>query len=124
MIAMQYESTKTLSSKTTEGVRFTIARMTFGRRIDLMRRVRHLSAQHEFERAGSHVEDKLQASLTAAAIDELYFSWGLISIEGLEIDGRPALPETLTLCGPEKLCHEIIDAIKHECSLTEEERKN
>ena len=121
---MQYESTRTLSSKTSEGVRFTIARMTFGRRIDLMRRVRHLSAQYEFDRAGGRIEDKLQASLTAAAIDELYLRWGLISIEGLDIDGRPALPETLTLCGPEGLCHEIIDTIKRECALTEEERKN
>ena len=121
---MRYESTKTLESDSSDGVRFTIARMTFGRRIDLMRRVRELSAQHEFESAGVRVEDKLQASLTAAAIDELYLKWGLISLEGLEIDGRPAAPETLILCGPEALCREIVGTIKRECALTEEERKN
>ena len=121
---MRFESTTTISSTTTEGVRFTIARMTFGRRIDLMRRVRQLSSQHEFEHAGTSVEDKLQASLTVAAIDELYLAWGLIAIEGLEIDGRAAEPESLLLCGPESLCREIIGAIKRECALTDEERKN
>jgi hypothetical protein len=98
--------------------------MTFGRRIDLMRRVRQLGGQFEFERAGSSIDDRLQASLTAAAIDELYLSWGLVSIEGLELDGRVASPESLALCGPEALCREIIAAIKRECALTEEERKN
>ena len=121
---MQYNSTRTLSSRVCADVRFTIARMTFGRRIDLMRRVRHLSSQYEFDRAGSSMEDRLQSSLTAAAIDELYLSWGLISIENLEIDGRAVDPETLVLCGPEELCREVIAAIKRECTLTEEERKN
>ena len=97
--------------------------MTFGRRIDLMRRVRQLSGEYEFERAGKGVNDRLQASLTAAAIDELYLAWGLISVEGLEIDGRAANLETLTLCGPEALCREIVAAIKHECALTEDKQK-
>jgi hypothetical protein len=121
---MQFESTRTLPSSVCKGVRFTIARMTFGRRIDLMRRVRQLSSQYEFEHAGTRSEDRLQASLTAVAIDELYLSWGLISIDGLEIDGRIAEPERLALDGPEELCREIIRAIKHECFLSEEERKN
>jgi hypothetical protein len=123
-MSMQYESTRTLSSRSCEGVRFTIARMTFGRRIDLMRRVRQLTSQFEFDRAGSSIDDRVQASLTAAAIDEVYLAWGLISLEGLNVDGRSAAPETLALCGPESLCREIIAAIKHECALNEEERKN
>ena len=98
--------------------------MTFGRRVDLMRRVRQLSSQHEFESAGTGIEDRLQASLTRAAIDELYLSWGLLAIEGLTIDGRAATSETLMLCGPEALCQEVLQAIKHECALSEEERKN
>jgi hypothetical protein len=121
---MQYESTKTVESSVCEGVRFTIARMTFGRRIELMKRVRKLSAEYEFERAGSTLEDQLKASLTAAAIDELYLKWGLISLDGLAIDGRVAEPEALALCGPEALCHEVIATIKRECALTEEDRKN
>jgi hypothetical protein len=121
---MDHESTRTIQSSVCAGVSFTIARMTFGRRIDLMRRVRQLSGQHEFVNGGKEVEDRLQASLTCAAIDELYLSWGLVAVEGLTIDGRAASTETLTLCGPEALCREIIQSIKHECALSEEERKN
>lgn len=121
---MRYESTVTIDSKLSEGVRFTIARMTFGRRIDLMRRVRQLSAQLEFEKAGSDVGDRLQASLLGAEIDELYLRWGLKTIEGLELDGCEPSIDSLITTGPEALCREIIAAIKRECSLTEEERKN
>ena len=121
---MRYDSTITIESTAVEGVRFTIARMTFGRRIELMRRVRQLSAQMEFEKAGSHVTDQIQASLLGAEIDELYLKWGLVAIEGLEVDGGTATAETVVSLGPERLCHEIIVTIKRECSLTDEERKN
>jgi hypothetical protein len=121
---MRYESTVTIDSEVSEGVRFTIARMTFGRRIDLMRRVRQLSAQLEFEKAGPDVRDRLQASLLGAEIDELYLRWGLKTIEGLELDGCEPSIDSLIALGPEALCREIIAAIKRECSLTEEERKN
>ena len=124
MTHMTYESTRKVSSAVCAGVKYTIARMTFGRRIELMRSVRELTGRHEFERAGSSIEDRVQASLTAAAIDQLYLNWGLISIEGLEVDGRLADPQTVALCGPEALCREIIQAIKHECALTEDELKN
>ena len=121
---MHYESTTVVESKVSAGVRFTIARMTFGRRIDLMRRVRQLNVQLEFEKAGSQLADSVAASLLSAEIDELYLRWGLKSIDGLELDGHPATVDTLISSGPEGLCREIIDAIKHECALTEEERKN
>lgn len=121
---MQYESTTCIESKVSAGVRFTIARMTFGRRIDLLRRVRQLGAEMEFANAGKGVEERLKASLAGAEIDALYLRWGLISIEGLEVDGEAADVESLISSGPESLCSEIIAAIKRECSLTEEERKN
>jgi hypothetical protein len=121
---MQYNSTTTIPSGVMDGVRFTITRMTFGRRIDLMRRVRHLSAKMEFARAGAGVEDAIEASLLGAEIDELYLRWGFTAIEGLDIDGLAADLELLIAAGPEPLCREIIAAIKRECWLTEEERKN
>ena len=121
---MQFESTKTIQSQACEGVAFTIARMTFGRRVDLMRRVRQLSAQLEFANAGQGIADRVEASLAAAAIDEAYLRWGLVGLQGLEIDERVADIETLISCGPESLCREIVSAIKRECALTEEERKN
>ena len=121
---MQYESTITIASEVIEGVRFTVARMTFGRRMELMRLVRQLAAKFEFARAGAGLEDAIQASLLGAEIDELYLRWGFKGIEGLEIDERTANIESLIASGPELLCREVIAAIKRECSLTEEERKN
>ncbi len=121
---MRFNSTVTIQSETCPGVTFTIARMTFGRRVELMRRVRQSSAQLEFAAAGKEIADRVEASLAAAAIDEVYLRWGLISIEGLEIDGRVAEMESLICAGPEPLFREIVAAIKHESALTEEERKN
>src|SRR3954471_22085507 len=116
---MRYESTITIDSNAIEGVRFTIVRMTFGRRIDLMRRVRQLSTRMEFEKAGSEMADRLQASLLGAEIDELYLRWGLKEIEGLELDGCNAYIDSLIAFGPEALCREVVAAIKRECALTE-----
>ncbi len=121
---MLYQSTTTIQSTSFEGVEFTIARMTFGRRIELMRRVRQLSAQMEFEKAGSQVADQIHASLIGAEIDGLYLKWGLVAIEGLELDCGEVTAESLVSHGPEALCREIIAAIKSECSLTDAERKN
>ena len=121
---MQYESTLTLQSGTLEGVSFTILRMSFGRRIDLMRRVRDLSSRIEYEQAGVRAEDEIRASVLRAEIDELYLRWGLSSLRGLKIDGRDADIESLLSGGPEALCREIVAAIKRECALTEEDRKN
>ena len=121
---MQYESTSTFTSDTTVGVRFTVARMSFGRRIELMRRVRELSSRVEYEQAGARIEDQIQASLLRAEIDELYLRWGLKKIEGLELDGNEADTDSLISDGPEPLCREIIAAVKRECALSEEERKN
>lgn len=121
---MHFDSTTKITSSTAEGVCFTIARMTFGRRIELMRRVRQLSAHLEFEKAGSQVGDQIQASLLGAEIDELYLRWGLMELDGLVLDGQTANVDLLVSSGPEALCQEIISAIKRECALTEEERKN
>jgi hypothetical protein len=57
-------------------------------------------------------------------VDRICLDWGLVSVEGLEIDDRPAGPHDIAEAGPEGLCREILTAIKHECGLTEEERKN
>jgi hypothetical protein len=121
---MRYDSTTVIASSVSDGVRFTIARMTFGRRVELMRRVRQLSARMEFEKAGSQMVDQIQASLLGAEIDELYLRWGLVAIDGLVLDGQPADADSLISSGPEALCQEILAAIKRECSLNEEARKN
>lgn len=121
---MRYESTTTVQSKVSNGVSFTIARMSFGRRIELTRRIRELSGKVEFLDAGEDVREKIEASLLRNEIEKLYLEWGLREVHGLEIDGTPATVKSLIDAGPEELCNEITGAIKSECGLTEEERKN
>jgi hypothetical protein len=98
--------------------------MSFGRRIELMRRVRELGALLEYEQAGETAEDKIQASVLRACIDELYLRWGLTALSGLTLDGADADLDSLISRGPEALCREIVTAIKRECALTGEDRKN
>jgi len=121
---MNYGSTITQSSKFIEGVSFTIARMSFGRRIELTRRIRELSRKVEFLEAGDDVREKIEASLLAHEVQRLYIEWGLRQVTGLEIDGREATGELLVSDGPEQLCNEIVAAIRAECGLGPDERKN
>lgn len=121
---MEYASTKTCRSETTPGVSFTIYRMSFGRRIELTKRIRELGQKIEFLEAGSDVREKIEAAFLAHQVDKLYLEWGLREVTGLVIDGRPAGPAELIESGPEELCREIVAAIKAECGLTESERKN
>jgi hypothetical protein len=121
---MKYESVLDIESKTCQGVRFTINRMSFGRRIELAKRVREIAQKLEFSRASKAADDVGDAAVISGEVDRACLGWGLVRIEGLEIDGMPASTATLAEAGPEGLCREIIAAIKHECGLTEEERKN
>lgn len=121
---MEYESEKTVESKAAPEVRFTIARMSFGRRLELTRRIWELAGKVEFLEAGNGPKEKLEAAVLAGEIDRLYLGWGLVKVEGLRLDGQEASPERLVASGPEDLCREILEAIKAECGLTEEERKN
>ena len=54
----------------------------------------------------------------------MYLQWGLLSIEGLIIDGEPATATRLLEKGPEDLTREVVCAIKEQCGLSEPERKN
>ena len=98
--------------------------MSFGRRVELTRRIRDLGKRIEFLEAGDDLKEKLEAAVLSHEIEKLYLEWGLRAVEGLEIDGRPATPQALIADGPEDLCQEIAAAIKGECGLSEDERKN
>jgi hypothetical protein len=111
-------------SEASPGVEFVIARMTFGRRLELMRRVRELAARLEFFEAGRDAGNGMEASLLGGEIDRLYFLWGVEEIRGLELDGVPATAESLIERGPEELFVEALAAVKAECGLSENERKN
>ena len=122
--ATVWNSKRVVASEEHPGVEFVIARMTFGRRIELMRHVRDLAARLEYFEAGRDARNGMEASLLGAEIDRLYIRWGLKEIRGLEIDGIPATAESLIERGPEELFLEVLAAVKVECGLTENERKN
>ncbi len=121
---MSYQSTVTRESRAFAGVRYTVARMSLGRRIELTKRIRELAGRAEYLAAGEDLRGKAEAAALGAEIDGLYLEWGLAGIEGLEIDGQAATAELLARAGPEELCREIIASIRAECGLSEEERKN
>jgi hypothetical protein len=121
---LQYESVVSLESKAVQGVRYTIHRISFGRRMELSRRVRELSRKAEFLEAGPEIHEKIEASILAQEIDAMYIHWGLLNVEGLIIDGEPATAARLLEKGPEDLTREVVSAIKEQCGLSEPERKN
>lgn len=122
---MNYESTVTVESETLDGVRFSIRRMSFGRRLELTRQVQHLLGRLEFAAAGEQgTAEQAEAALLSGEIDRKYLRWGLQEIEGLVIDGEAATPELLVEKGPESLLGEVLAAIRREAGLDEDERKN
>jgi hypothetical protein len=89
---MVWQSTVNTLSKIHPGVEFVIIRMSFGRRLELMKRVRDLAARAEFFEAGCDEKNRMEASLLGAEMDRLYLEWGLAEVRGLELDGVPASP--------------------------------
>ena len=121
---MNHESVRLVESAECAGVRFSIARISFARRLDLTRRVRELGRRISFDEAGDSMDGRLAGAVARGEIDRLYLEWALTGIEGLEIDGAPAGVTELVERGPESLCREIVSEIRKECGLSEEERKN
>ena len=121
---MTYESVRTVESRVARGVSFTLAKISFGRRVELMRRVRELARRMEFLEAGQAPGDKMDAALLQTEIDRVFLTWGLRGVSGLELDGSDATPELLAEAGPEDLFREALAAVRAETGLTEAERKN
>jgi len=122
--AERYASSVWFDSETHAGVRFGIVRVSFGRRIELARRIREIGRKVEYLEAGNDAKEKLEATVLAAEVDRAYLEWGLTGVEGIEIDGAAATPERLIEAGPVDLAAEVLRRIKRECGLTEDERKN
>ena len=121
---MVYESVATVESQVAGGVKFTIAKMSFGRRADLMRQVRELTRKVEFLEAARELGQKMDAALLRVEIDRLYVRWGLLGISGLQLDGLDATPQSLAEAGPEDLFREALALVRSQTGLTAEERKN
>lgn len=121
---LKYESNVRLECASMPGVSYTIQRMSFARRSDLIGRIRDIASPLKYLEASTDFHEQVAANLLAQQVEELYLRWGLVRIHGLTIDGLPADVESLIASGPEALTKEIVAAIKLQCGLTEEERKN
>jgi hypothetical protein len=121
---MTYESVVVVDSQAASGVTYTVARVSFERRMELMRRIRELARRMEFLEAGQEPADRMDAALLRVEIDRIYLLWGLRAISGLELDGKPATPELLAEAGPEDLFREALAAVRSETGLTAAQRKN
>jgi hypothetical protein len=121
---MTYEDTACVESTVMPGVHLIVRKMSFGRRIELTRRIREMAERVEFLAADESARGKLDAALLMAEIEKAYVLWGLAEVSGLELGGAPATPDSLIAQGPEGLFREALEAIKSECGLSDEERKN
>jgi hypothetical protein len=119
-----YDSARWFDAESAAGVRYAIACLTFGRRLDLARRIREIGRKAEFLAAGADARDKLEAAVVGAEVDRAYLEWGLLAVEGLTIDGEAATPQAVVENGPLNLAMEILSRVKSECGLSEIERKN
>ncbi len=121
---MTYESSVKKRSTTIPDVTFSVRKMSLAGRMELVHRIRVEGVALAFSEAGNEPSDRLMATEINSSIESLYVRWGLVSIEGLEIDGVAADADRLIESGPEELCREIARAVRQECFLSEEERKN
>lgn len=121
---MTYESVVVVESRVSQGVKFTIAKMSFGRRTKLMRQVRELARKIEFLEAGQDAGHKMDAAVLRVEIDRLHVRWGLRAVAGLDVDGVEATPESLEVAGPEELYREAVAIVRAQTGLSAAERKN
>jgi hypothetical protein len=121
---MTYESRRKSDSKTIAGVSYEIRRMSLGRRIELSKRIHELSRKIEFLNAGESAKEQIEALWLRQEIDRVFLLCGVATVEGLEIDGKPATIERLIEEGPEELTQELLAAVRAEAALSESERKN
>src|SRR5690242_8952485 len=92
---MTYDSVVVVNSRLANGVTYTVAKVSFERRLELMRKIRDLARRLEYLEAGKEAGDRMDAAVLRAEIDRTYIIWGLQGVSGLEVDGEPATPEAL-----------------------------
>jgi len=113
-----------VESQVVAGVTFSVSKMSFGRRVELMTRIREVARRMEFLDAGADAGGKMDAGLVQAEVERLYVAWGLKAVSGLVVDGVVAGPELLAEAGPEELFREVLAAVRAETGLSADESKN
>jgi hypothetical protein len=121
---MTYESEMVVASQIAAGVSYTVWKLSFARRLELMGRVRDLAKRVEFLEAGQDAGSTMESALLRAEVNRLFLSWGLRAVTGLVIDGEVASPELLAERGPEDLFREALAAVRAAAGLNDAERKN
>lgn len=119
-----YRASVWVESSAVEGVRYRIARMSLSGRIELAKKLREIGMKVEFLEAAGTVAEKLEAAVARGEMERAYIEWGLREIHGLKIDGADADVASVIGDGPVALAGEIAAAVRRECGLTDEERKN
>lgn len=119
----RFESLSWMESGTMPRVRYAIRQPSLAQRIELTKRLHELTLKHEFLAKGDELHH-LELALADLLVQKLFVEWGLARVDGLDIDGSPATVDSLIEKGPERLVAEIAARVRHECGLTDEERKN
>ena len=118
-----HDSVQWHDSQLYPGVQFAVRRISLGQRIELAKKARELAHQYEFMGTGN-AADHWGAVLTDLLVRRMYLLWGLVAVRGLNVNGVPAEAESLADFGPEQLADEVIEILRNDLGLTENERKN
>ncbi|MBV6430872.1 MAG: hypothetical protein IANPNBLG_00992 [Bryobacteraceae bacterium] len=119
-----YSSTLQHESRSIPGVTFTLERLSFGKRLELLRRVHALAGKLEFCAASETVASQFEAAILEKSIQQIYLECCLVQVQGLLIDGEAASVDILLQRGPGSLVEEIATTIQGQMTLSAEERKN
>jgi hypothetical protein len=101
-----------------------IERITFEKRLALLREIRELARQYEFTTAGESVGDRYEAAVIQHEINRRYWDCFVSAVSGLTIDGEEATPARVWSHGPDRLVHEVLEVVASETFLSGNEVKN
>ncbi len=119
----KHVSVRWIESGTIEGVRFAVREPSLANRIELTRQLHDLTLKNEFLAGGKELQ-QLELALAEMLVQKALVEWGLVEVEGLQVDGKRPTTAILIEAGPEKLVAEIAACVRARCGLSEEERKN
>ena len=111
------------SQRSPAGVTFTVAKMSFGRRTELMRQVRELGRKVEFLEADGTRGRRWTGRCYGRKSTVYIVKWGLRAVAGLKLDGVEATAESLAEAGPEALFREAAAIVRAQAGLSAENEK-